>query len=105
MPFQQLASLFVVGWNTSGLPSPNATETLSLAEQFDLSWGHMTPAERIQDVRAATEPVKAPEPVAAPRRRRGMVVIAIAIVAVAAVLIWRGMFARSVPQNIIVLSG
>src|SRR6476646_5890843 len=65
----------------------------------------MTPAQQTQDVRETTEPPKAPEP-APPRRRRGLVAIGIlALVMIAGVLLWRGLFARRGPENVVSLSG
>lgn len=64
----------------------------------------MTPAEQTRNV-VETKPASTPEPVA-PKRRRGILAIAvIAVLAVAGILVWRGVFARRGPENIISLSG
>jgi membrane fusion protein YbhG len=65
----------------------------------------MTPAQQTQDTRAATESPKSPEP-GARRRPSGIMAIAVlALVAVAGLLLWRGVFARRAPENIVSLSG
>ena len=65
----------------------------------------MTPAQPIQETRPAAEPPKPPEP-ALRRRPRGWMALAIlALVAVAGFLLWRGVFSRRAPLNIISLSG
>src|SRR5262245_6487815 len=64
----------------------------------------MTPAQQTQDTAGTTEPLKAPEP-GPRRRRRGLIVIALLLLGVGGFLIWRGVFARAAPENVISLSG
>jgi HlyD family secretion protein len=65
----------------------------------------MTPAQQAQDMRETAEPPKAPE-LATSRRRRGFVAIGILVLMmIAGVLLWRGVFARRGPDNIVSLSG
>jgi membrane fusion protein YbhG len=65
----------------------------------------MTPAQQTQDVRGSAEPPKTPEP-GPPRRHRGIVAIAaLALIAIGAFLVWRAVFSRRAPENVISLSG
>jgi HlyD family secretion protein len=64
----------------------------------------MTPAEQRPSV-AETKPANPPGWVA-PKPRRGIIAIAVLIVAViAGILLWRGVFSRRAPENVISLSG
>lgn len=64
----------------------------------------MTPAEQRPSV-AETKPANPPGWVA-PKRRRGIIAIAVLIVVViAGILLWRGVFSRRAPENVISLSG
>src|SRR5262245_38381448 len=65
----------------------------------------MTPGQQTQDVRATTEPPKSPEQSARRRPRGLMAIVVLALVAVAGFLLWRGVFARSAPANVVSLSG
>ena len=65
----------------------------------------MTPAQPIQETRPAAEPSKPPEPGLRRRPHGWMALAALALVAVAGFLLWRGVFSRRPPQNIISLSG
>jgi HlyD family secretion protein len=63
----------------------------------------MTPAEQPQNV-PETKPANTPPPVA--KRRRGILALALmAVVVVAGILLWRGVFTRRGPENVISLSG
>src|SRR5262245_62089886 len=65
----------------------------------------MTPAQQTQDVRDTAQPPKTPEP-GPPPRRRGIVAIAVlALIAIGAFLVWRAVFSRRAPENVISLSG
>jgi membrane fusion protein YbhG len=64
----------------------------------------MTPAEQKQDA-LETKPANPSERVA-PRNRRGIIGIAfLAVAVVAGILLWRGVFSRRAPENVISLSG
>src|SRR5215475_7896983 len=69
----------------------------------------MTPAQPTEESPAATRPAAQPpqRPESGVRRRprRWMVLAVIALVAVAGFLLWRGVFSRRAPLNIISLSG
>jgi HlyD family secretion protein len=64
----------------------------------------MTPAEQTQNV-PGTKPANTPEPVASKRRRGILAIALIAVVVLAGILLWRGVFARRGPENIVSLSG
>jgi HlyD family secretion protein len=64
----------------------------------------MTPAQPTQEVHNATGAPSTPEPVAR-RSRRGVVAFAIVLAAIAAFFLWRGVFSRRGPDNIVSLSG
>ena len=65
----------------------------------------MTPAQQPRDTTQAPEPPGTPA--AAPRRQRRRVVASAVIVllAIGGFLIWRGVFSRRPPENVISLSG
>jgi membrane fusion protein YbhG len=64
----------------------------------------MTPAQPPPDARNTPPAPNAPDP--GPRRsRRGIVALVIALAAVGVFLLWRGVFARRAPENIVSLSG
>ena len=66
----------------------------------------MMPARQTTDSSPTSLSPPAATPAAAPRRsKRGIVVILIVAVLVAAVLVWRGFFAASAPDNVLALSG
>ena len=68
----------------------------------------MTSARQIAEApESATrnEPPSSPSIAPQPRRKRGIIVIAIVALIGAAVLVGRGFFATSVPQNLVVMSG
>lgn len=63
----------------------------------------MTPAQQTQGAGDTSDPSKTP---GLPRRRRGIVAIAVlALFAIGAFLLWRGVFSRRAPENVISLSG
>jgi HlyD family secretion protein len=64
----------------------------------------MTPAEQRPNV-PETKPANPPERVAPGRRRRIIAIAFLAVAVIAGILLWRGVFSRRAPENVISLSG